>query len=450
MRKLATLFFSIVLLSSLTLSQQKKNPVLEYCTGTWCQWCPCGETTILNSILPNVPNAIMLAYHGPANGSDPMSFFPGNSIIVTLLKQADGYTYYPTGTINRTNAPVDYESWLSPMQANALMDATVDILTLKEYNESTRLLKTNITFRSLQELTGEFKYNLILTEDSLIYSQTGNTTCRGSSTFQHDFVVKSMVNGALGESVVNGTWSNGQTFTKTFEYTIPSNININISKAHIVVFVYKVNAAALNRSEIQQAMEYDLMGNNLPVELSAFNAAVEQDGIRLNWTTCSEINNYGFEVQKSDDGENFFALGFVKGAGSSTEIINYSYKENFKSNKAENFYYRLKQVDYDGHTNYSSIINVGFDIPTAFSLGQNYPNPFNPATTINYRIPEISNVELSVVDILGNRVALLVNEVKAAGNYDVTFDASNLPSGVYFYQIKTDNYTNIKKMMLLK
>lgn len=81
---------------------------------------------------------------------------------------------------------------------------------------------------------------------------------------------------------------------------------------------------------------------------------------------------------------------------------------------------------------------------------QNYPNPFNPATTIKYSIPELSFVILKVYDVLGNEIAILVNEEKSMGIYVVEFDATNYNSGVYFYRLQTSNFTQTKKMSLMK
>jgi hypothetical protein len=91
-----------------------------------------------------------------------------------------------------------------------------------------------------------------------------------------------------------------------------------------------------------------------------------------------------------------------------------------------------------------------FIIPTEFSLEQNFPNPFNSATAIRYSIPQRSNVTLIIYDILGNEVITLVNEEKEQGVYTINFDANNLASEVYFYQLRADNYIETKKMLLLK
>jgi hypothetical protein len=88
--------------------------------------------------------------------------------------------------------------------------------------------------------------------------------------------------------------------------------------------------------------------------------------------------------------------------------------------------------------------------PTEFILYQNYPNPFNPITKIKYSVPQLSNVVIKVFDILGNEIETLVNEEKPAGYYPVEFNAATLPSGVYFYQLKVEDFVSTKKMILLK
>ena len=90
------------------------------------------------------------------------------------------------------------------------------------------------------------------------------------------------------------------------------------------------------------------------------------------------------------------------------------------------------------------------EIPEDFFLYSNYPNPFNSSTKIKYQIPFQSTVSLKVYDILGNEIATLVNEVEPAGKYEVGFTENNLPSGIYFYTLQAGNYTQTKKMILLK
>ena len=146
-------------------------------------------------------------------------------------------------------------------------------------------------------------------------------------------------------------------------------------------------------------------------------------------------------------------IGFVPGHGTTTELQFYTFvDESVSSGK---YQYRLKQIDYDGTFEYSDIVEVVVDLRIEFSLEQNYPNPFNPATKIKYTIPanlksEMSNVSLIIFDVLSIKITSLVNEEKPAGIYEVEWDATGLPSGIYFYQLKTESYIETKKMLLLK
>jgi hypothetical protein len=189
----------------------------------------------------------------------------------------------------------------------------------------------------------------------------------------------------------------------------------------------------------------------VPVELLAFTASVNNSEIQLLWSTASELNNVGFEIERSvNNQDNFITVGFVEGKGSSTEISYYSYIDNPQLSGANQIYYRLKQIDFDGTFSYSSVVNVNYDVPSEFILGQNHPNPFNPSTRISFFVPKESFISIKVYDFLGREVTTLVNETKSTGSYEFSFDASGLPSGIYFYTLQTENYLNTKKMVLLK
>lgn len=202
------------------------------------------------------------------------------------------------------------------------------------------------------------------------------------------------------------------------------------------------------------------MENIIPVELVSFNAAVDKNCIRLNWITASETNNAGFEIQRSQEHKNDKSLeweivGFVKGFGTTTEPKSYFFvDEGVLSGK---FKYRLKQIDFDGSYVYSDIIDVNVNSISDYLLEQNFPNPFNPATEIRYYIPLMNlnqdiplKVKLAVFDVLGNEIAVLVDEEKSAGSYKVTYNAFGLPSGVYFYQLRIGDFMSSKKMTILK
>lgn len=199
----------------------------------------------------------------------------------------------------------------------------------------------------------------------------------------------------------------------------------------------------------------------LPVELTSFTALVQNETVILNWQTVTEVNNYGFEIQKSVSSRQYAVnsewekIGFVQGYGNSNSPKEYSFTDNLARDLAlARIQYRLKQIDFDGTYEYSNTVEVNFDAPVNFVLEQNYPNPFNPETVISYLLSVSSLVVLKVYDVLGREIATLVNEQKQPGIYEVTFDASSygggLPSGVYIYTIKAGEFYQTKKMIVLR
>ena len=185
----------------------------------------------------------------------------------------------------------------------------------------------------------------------------------------------------------------------------------------------------------------------VPVELKNFTAAVFVNDVKLSWSTVSETNNHLFEIQKNS-GYGFETIGDVNGYGTSTQLHSYSFAD--KGLNDGTYFYRLKQVDYNGTFKYSGEVKVVINTPLMFELGQNYPNPFNPTTKIEYSIPRNGIVTLKVYNTLGQEVASLVNEIEETGNHKVTFNAANLSSGVYYYRLQAGDFNQFKKMILLK
>jgi len=186
----------------------------------------------------------------------------------------------------------------------------------------------------------------------------------------------------------------------------------------------------------------------VPVELTSFTALVSGNNVVLQWATATELNNFGFEVERRAINSGYEKVGFVTGSGSTTEPRSYVFTDvKVPDGK---YQYRLKQMDFSGSFNFSSEVEVEVHSPAVYALEQNYPNPFNPSTTINYSIAEASIVKISVYNMLGQEVALLLNELKEAGPHSLTFDASQLPSGAYFYKIETPQFKQVKKMLLAK
>ena len=190
------------------------------------------------------------------------------------------------------------------------------------------------------------------------------------------------------------------------------------------------------------------LGEPLPVELSMFSATVNGSRIILTWRTESEVCNYGFEIERSSQANDWEKIGFVKGNGNSNSPKKYSFTDSPK--EFTNFQYRLKQIDTDGRFQYSNTVSVNFNIPLQYELRQNFPNPFNPVTNIYYSLPLDGVVTIKVYDLLANEIKTLINEEKSAGNYFTTFDGSELSSGIYICTMVTKNFNKSIKMLMLK
>ncbi|MCW8809654.1 MAG: T9SS type A sorting domain-containing protein [Ignavibacteriaceae bacterium] len=197
--------------------------------------------------------------------------------------------------------------------------------------------------------------------------------------------------------------------------------------------------------------EYDL--SIVPVELTSFSASVSGTNVELNWATATEVNNQGFDVERGQDNITFEKIGFVPGFGTTTEPKSYSYTD--QSANSGKYYYRLKQVNFDGSFDYSGVVEVEVSLPAKFALEQNYPNPFNPSTSIQFSLPVDAQVTIGVYNLVGEKAAEVASRNFAAGSHNVTIDASALTSGIYFYKLDATGidgktFTSVKKMTLLK
>lgn len=200
----------------------------------------------------------------------------------------------------------------------------------------------------------------------------------------------------------------------------------------------------------------------IPVELTSFEAVANGFDVELNWTTATEINNHGFEVQRKLN-DDFITVGFVKGSGHSTELKKYSFSD--KQLSEGNYVYRLKQIDYNGAYHYSKEVEVLVAGPRVYFIEQNYPNPFsatgsstsggNPATTIRFNLAQNANVTLKVYNNLGEEVKTLFSGNLNAGRNEIIFDGRDLSSGIYIYRIEAfgedgSKFISAKKMVIKK
>ena len=188
----------------------------------------------------------------------------------------------------------------------------------------------------------------------------------------------------------------------------------------------------------------------LPVELTLFTGKWDGTNVNLNWQTASELNNYGFEIEKRTElSDNWFTIGFKHGNGTRQTPSYYSFSDT-KINSPGVYYYRLKQIDNNGNYEYSSVVEMNLNPASGFALEQNYPNPFNPSTTIRFSIPQTSNVKLSVYNVVGQEISVLINGNIEAGSHEATFNTVNLSSGVYLYKLQYEGLTLMKKMLFLE
>jgi hypothetical protein len=297
------------------------------------------------------PNSVILAYHG---GSDPWQGFNGSSIIGML-----GFSGYPSGLVDRRLGAnngwgsmfTDAEYRLSQSPSGAVNISQTSL----SYNTGTRVLTVNLNATALTTLTGQYKVNYVITEDNLVYAQTGNGYCPGNPNAVHNWVVRSIVNTVSGDNVNSGTWNTNQVYPLTFTTTLGAAwLSGN---CRYQVFIFKDNGP-LNVSEVQQG---------------------------------------------------------VKG------------------------YVDLTGVNSEGNT-----------LPETYQLSQNYPNPFNPVTNIHFSLPKDGKASLKIYNALGQVVATYVDGFVKAGNYNAEVEAADWASGIYFYTLSTSDFTQTKKMILIK
>ena len=253
------------------------------------------------------------------------------------------------------------------------------------------------------------------------------------------------------------------------EYTEDADLSDGKAVAHVVysetgsvVFPYLTNGTKYYFTVIPyngtgSSINYKINGTlprvvgiqALPVELTSFNCNAVDNSVILDWTTATEINNNGFEIERRSNLDvNYWEnIGFVSGNGNSTEINRYNFTDMLTV--PGKYYYRLKQLDFDGSFEYSQEVFVNVLKPITYKLNQNYPNPFNPTTKIAFQLPEDSKVAIRIYNVLGQLVYTLLEENMSAGSYEKEFNASSLQSGVYFYRLETDNFSDVKKMVLL-
>lgn len=186
----------------------------------------------------------------------------------------------------------------------------------------------------------------------------------------------------------------------------------------------------------------------VPVELTSLNGTYSNGIVVLEWITAAEINNYGFEIQKKSDNSAFQTIGFVDGNGTSTNRLTYNFSD--VDLKESRYYYRLKQIDFDGTFEYSPEVMVDIPALADFILHQNFPNPFNPSTKIRFTVPMRSLVKITLHDVLGREIRILFNSESDRGTKELELDGTSLSSGNYIVRMTAGTFQKTQKITLIK
>ncbi|HZK70973.1 MAG TPA: T9SS type A sorting domain-containing protein [Clostridia bacterium] len=236
-------------------------------------------------------------------------------------------------------------------------------------------------------------------------------------------------------------------FTSSSNFTLqpssPSvNAGVNVSLTQDIVGDPVVGNPDLGAYELKSP---------LPVELTTFSGIFINNSVRLTWSTATEINNQGFDIERNTN-SSWVKIGFIEGKGNSVTKNDYSFED--KTPVGSTIQYRLKQIDNNGNFKYYDVISVTA-ILQDFSIG-NYPNPFNPSTKIRYSIPSESMINLVIYNLIGERIDELKNEIQQTGTYETNWNGSGHPSGIYFLSIiespvnGSTKISKIIKMNLIK
>jgi hypothetical protein len=199
---------------------------------------------------------------------------------------------------------------------------------------------------------------------------------------------------------------------------------------------------------------WDKLSAVVPVELTSFTALSNGNEVLLKWSTASEVNNQGFQVERKEAGSQWTNIAFVNGKGTTSEKQDYLFTD--ADLISGSYSYRLKQIDFNGNFEYSGEVEVVISVPLQYSIDQNYPNPFNPETRIKYYLPFDSSVKIKIYNSIGEELKELVSGINNAGSHEIIFNADAYSSGVYFYSIEAssfdgqETFRSTRKMLLVK
>lgn len=415
----------------------KRYPLFEEVTNASCG--PCASSNpVLNAFIEQMSDSLIaITYHAWWPGvSDPMyqhniqqnrdriQFMKGN-VNATPWLNVDG-VIVDVWPFNSTNLIGAYNTRMAVMSPLGLEVTHTRI--------SVDTVEVRVKAALLSDLpAGSWKLRVYAVEHPINYATAPGSN--GERFFPHVF--RKSVPGSVGE--IFPTTAGNYEFVYRYKFE-PAWNDTNL---YSIAVVQEDNTKEVVNTGSSK------FTNILPVELASFEALQQKNGILVSWSTATELNNFGFEIEKSYDGVVFTTEAFVNGKGTSTDLTHYSHFMELNKNGAVSV--RLKQIDLDGSVSYSRVETVEFGLlPTTVMLFDNYPNPFNPSTTISYALPEATDITLSVYNTLGELVKVLDSGFKPEGNHKMEFEASELPSGVYLLTLYSPIGNSVKKINLLK
>ena len=415
----------------------KRYPLFEEVTNASCG--PCASSNpVLNAFIEQMSDSLIaITYHAWWPGvSDPMyqhniqqnrdriQFMKGN-VNATPWLNVDG-VIVDVWPFNSTNLIGAYNTRMAVMSPLGLEVTHTRI--------SVDTVEVRVKAALLSDLpAGSWKLRVYAVEHPINYATAPGSN--GERFFPHVF--RKSVPGSVGE--IFPTTAGNYEFVYRYKFE-PAWNDTNL---YSIAVVQEDNTKEVVNTGSSK------FTNILPVELASFEAFQQKNGILVSWSTATELNNFGFEIEKSYDGVVFTTEAFVNGKGTSTDLTHYSHFMELNKNGAVSV--RLKQIDLDGSVSYSRVETVEFGLlPTTVMLFDNYPNPFNPSTTISYALPEATDITLSVYNTLGELVKVLDSGFKPEGNHKMEFEASELPSGVYLLTLNSPIGNSVKKINLLK
>ncbi|MAT39877.1 MAG: hypothetical protein CL946_09775 [Ectothiorhodospiraceae bacterium] len=458
----ASLIAVLLCLPLLANAQTARTVLIEEFTGNWCGWCPYGAD-IIENLLQQYSDVRALAYHGGA--SEPLSTTEGLAFADSVYLGG-----YPTAAIDRVVWQVggNYMYTISrPVWSQAVgirrsgSAQTLSPMTISvsgTIDPTTRLMTviSKLDIVDIMQGDSDYRLNVVLSESGIQLQQykyaPDGKSGQWLNPYTHKHVVRKMITGTHGKLLNAAALTIGATVYDTTTYTVPNGIDINNTELSVFVARHQSRFA-----EVQQAYQEPTLTalTVTPVELVSFYGFRMDDGVQLSWRTATESNNMGWYIERKTENSGFEEIGFVEGKGTSKMSHQYGYTDRDVENGMI-YTYRLRQVDYNGGSDYSPKFTLNFiDTPETMALNQNFPNPVSEGTEISIDLTQDTELSIEVYDLMGRQVSTIAEGTYKAGRQyffwtPYNIDGQKLTPGVYMYRLTAPGFTQTRQMQIVK